>query len=120
MNRSTPEEIVSALLSSKSRTEAAEKLGVSRRTLYTWTHSAEVAQLYEKKKADLLQAAADIFVQNLARAVEALADIVGSEPRAGDRIQAARALLAFGLDYIELAELERRVSALEEGKTHEL
>ncbi len=114
--KNTPEEIVAALLSSKSRTEAAEKLGVSRRTLYSWEHDASVAGLYEKKKAALLQAAADLFAQNIEPAVSALVDIIAAEPRAGDRIQAARALLAFGLDYIELAELERRVSALEEGR----
>jgi len=108
------EKLLAALLTSKTRKEAAKKAGVSERTVYEYLQDEEFAHRYDEARRGLVKDATIQLQKGLSPAIDALSAVVEdktAEPRA--RIAAARALLEYGIKYSELSDVYARLDKLE-------
>lgn len=105
---------MAALLTSSTQAEAADKAGLSERTIRSYLSDPGFAAEYAQRRQELLTAATAQLQQSLAAAVAALRDILqDDENSATARIAAAKVLLENGLKYSELCDLFRRMEAVE-------
>ena len=111
------EKILAALLGSSTKKEAANKAGVSVRTVFQYLEDPAFAAEYEAAKRNLIREAGDKIKQSLSPAVDVLKAIATDE-KAGKtaRVQAARTLLEYGIRLEEFTTLEARITALEQEK----
>ena len=108
---------MAALLTSDTQADAAEKSGLSVRTLRGYMSDPAFAEEYNRRRLEQVTDAARQIQNRLQAAVAILADIMTSDKpitAARERIVAARSLLEFGLKYTELADIMTRIKALEE------
>lgn len=98
----TDEQVITALISTDTKTEAAELLGVSKRTLYNRLNAEGFKErLEEAIKADA-ERYAEIRQSAVGIALETLIDVMQTEASiwsgvtGKDRIEAARIVLAYG------------------------
>lgn len=108
------EKVLAALLTSKTRKEAAKKAGVSERTVYEYLQDEEFARRYDEARRGLVKNATIQLQKGLAPAIDTLSAVVEdetAEPRT--RIAAARALLEYGIKYSELSDIYARLDKLE-------
>ena len=105
--------ILAALLTSDTRKEAAEKAGVSERTLYNKMNNVDFNLKYAKARKNLVNKAAFQIQRALSTSISELRKIVENGAKDSDRISAARTLLEYGLSYTELAEIKRQITELE-------
>jgi hypothetical protein len=114
------ETAIAALLSENSIEAAAQKVGLSRRTLLRWLKEPEFRARYADAKQDQLKMATGVLARNCTAAACTLEDIFKSkpEPHQGARVAAAHATLRLALDAFALEQLEQRIRQLE-GQTHE-
>jgi len=109
------ERALAALLQGLSVRTVAESIKVSERTLYRWlAESGFRREFYARRREQLLQGLGS--VQTLApTAAEALKTIV-SDPQssAASRVSAARSILQFACQSLELDDLEERLAELEQ------
>lgn len=112
----TRERAITALLSAKTLEEAAEKAGISKRTLLRWLQKQDFRDAYLKAKADALKTATAILTRNSGRAAEVLQEIfeAGPTPHQGGRVTAAVATIRLSLDAFVLENLDERIRKLEE------
>lgn len=108
------EKAMAALLSSDTQTEAAEKAGISERTLRGYLAEPEFSAEYYRRKRQLVSDATRQIQTSYQAAINALRGIVENEKSSeSGRISAARALLEYGLKFTESHELMVRVEELE-------
>lgn len=108
---------LAALLTSDTQAQAAEKSGLSVRTLRGYMADPAFAEEYNRRRLEQVTDAARQIQTRLQAAVAILAEIMTSDKSitaARERIVAARSLLEFGLKYTELADIMTRIKALEE------
>ena len=111
---------VAALLTSKTRAEAAVSARVTVRTLARWMHDpAFVAALHQAEAAALSEAGRWLvrLAQKALEAVEGVLD--DKDAPAWLRMQAAQTVLAAVLRWRELTSIEERLAALEEAQSHD-
>lgn len=89
------EEIVAALLESGTIEKAAQKVGISVRTLYERMHEdSDLITLWAETRTDVLRATVTNINQRLAQAVDTIGKILEDENNApGLRLQAAQIIL---------------------------
>lgn len=106
--------ILAALLTANTKKDAAKAAGVSERTVYNYLERPECKAEYEAAQQDLITAAAGQIRRSFEPAITALRNIT-EDPATGKtaRVQAARALLEYGLRLAEYTDLEERIAALE-------
>lgn len=110
------ERCIAALLTSKTKREAAEKAGVSEKTLRTYFEDEEFCCHYRKAFSGMVQDAAGTAQQLIAPALSTLQDIMEDETaNGGTRIQAARSLLEYALRLTEQMHVLERIEAQERG-----
>ena len=105
---------LAALLTCKSRTEAARACGLSTKTLQGYEKDPVFADALERGRREALADAAHRMAAGYSDTVDALQEIVNS-PDAADasRVAAARALLDYGLKFAELTDINKRLDKLE-------
>lgn len=98
----TDSQVITALISTDTKTEAAQLLGVSKRTLYNYlqaegfTERLEEAQQADAERyAQIRQSAVGTALETLVDVMTADDSILGSTT-ARDRVEAARIVLAYG------------------------
>jgi hypothetical protein len=111
----TKERALAALIASRTIKEAALICGISERTLRGWMAQDDFAAAFRKERHRLLDHATTRMVAALDRAVAVLVENM-EEESAGERRQAAVALLDRATSALELQDVIRRVEALEQGK----
>ena len=117
------DKVISALLSSNTRKEAATKAGVSERTISRYFAQADFVARYNEEKRRILDAANTQIQSALAPAIKTLRDIVENKKAPmTTKVMAARAILEYTIRLAEYSELEARIRILEshETETHEL
>ena len=117
------DKVISALLSSNTRKEAATKAGVSERTISRYFAQADFVARYNEEKRKILDAANTQIQSALAPAIKTLRDIVENKKAPmTTKVMAARAILEYTIRLAEYSELEARIRILEshETETHEL
>lgn len=93
----TDEQIAAALLESKTRKEAAERLNITPRALYARMQSHELQAVLDVLRADRLRNKLEALDEAQAQAVQCLLAIMNNEQAsAGDRLKAAQFILSAG------------------------
>lgn len=112
--KANKEKALSALLTSETRAAAAEKAGISDRTLRSYLSDPDFNAEYQQRKRKLLSDATHQIQQSMKIAVSTLKSIIQSKgSKDSDRISAARLILEFGLKYTEINDILTRVEELE-------
>ena len=112
------EKYLSALLTSDTLKEAAEKAGVTPRWLREILKDPEFSREYNERKTELLEEASRQLANTYQLAVTALRGILTDpEAKAGEKTSAARAVLEYGSKITETADLAARIDALERNDT---
>jgi hypothetical protein len=106
------EHAVEALLTETSVEAAADKVGVSRRTLHRWLARPDFRRLYRRARADVLETAVARLQQAAGLAVDTLVKHLAAE-KPGDSIRAADLILQHAMRGAELLDLAWRVEELE-------
>ena len=112
--RSDKEKALSALLTSETKAEAAQKAGISDRTLRTYLSDPAFKAEYQRRKKKLLSDATQQIQKSMNIAVSTLRTIIQrKDSKDSDRISAAKLILEFGLKYTEISDLLSRLEDLE-------
>ena len=109
----TNEDIVTALLTHRTRIEAAEALGIHINTLTRRTHTDAFKRLYDNVKKDLLEATSNKLIQANDSAIETLIDLLDS-PNDSCRLGAAQKILTYSKDYFTFSNLNDRLQQIEQ------
>lgn len=105
---------LAALLTCKSRAEAARACGLSTKTLQGYEKDPAFADALERGRREALADAAHRMAAGYSDTVDALQGIVQDDSAADPaRVAAARALLEYGLKFAELTDVNRRLDKLE-------
>jgi hypothetical protein len=109
------EKAVSLLLSEKTIEAAAEKCGVTKRTMIRWMKDPGFHAEYLEAKVFMLRTATRSLTRNSAKAAEVLAKIFSGRPKPNQsaNVSAAIGTLRLALDAFVLEDLEFRIAALE-------
>jgi len=111
---------VAALLSCPTIREAAERCGVSRRTMLRWQRSKRFQRVYEAAKSRLLESVINGLRSGGWEAATTLREIAADKTApAAARVSAARCTLEMLFRGVELVELEARVLSIEESLARE-
>lgn len=108
------EKLLAALLTSKTKKEAAEAAGISDRTMRTYFEDAEFCKRYREAFASLVQDATRQAQQLLSSALSTLRDVMeDDELPATARIGAARIALDYAVRLTDQNDIAERLTALE-------
>lgn len=108
------DQAIIALLTEPTITTAAEKAGITPRTLYKWLKLPEFRSAYMAAKREAVTVAIARLQQAATEAVEALRSIMNDPKKpASARVSAARAILEMAIKAIEIEDLEVRIEELE-------
>ena len=106
---------LSALLTNPTKEQAAAAAGIGISTMKRYLADQDFQTEYRKAVSKLIEDAATQAKQSLSPALSCLREIVNDgEETATARIQAARALLEYGLRLTEVYDLSQRIDRLEE------
>ena len=105
---------LAALLTCKSRTDAARVCGLSTKTLQGYEKIPEFSEALERGRREALADAAHRIAAGYSNTVDALQALVQDDAAADPaRVAAARALLEYGLKFAELTDINKRIDRLE-------
>jgi hypothetical protein len=106
---------IAALLTEPTVEAAALKAGVGYRTLKSWLKDREFLASYRRARSAVVEGALGRLQQVTGEAVDTLRrNLTCGRP--GDEIKAAVAVLDHAIKAVELADLEARLTALEDGR----
>ncbi len=108
------EKFLAALLNSPTNRDAAAAAGVSERSASRWLHEDRTfIAAYSQARRGLLDEAHSLLLKNATGAANTLVCLMedGSPPAV--RLGAARSLLEFSRQHIDIIEIERRIAELE-------
>lgn len=103
-----------ALLTEPTVAKAAQKIGITERTLYRWMNEPAFARVYAQHRRQAFGQAVALTQRYAPVAVQTLAKLMlDATVPASDRIKAATAILRLGREGIEIDDLQHRVAELE-------
>ena len=115
MPKLTDAAIVAAIMETGSVTKAAEKLGVSRRTISGRLQTPECKRLLNEASMSGIQEASNLLCSRLRDSVAVVYNMMGDEDMPPHiRLNAAQTMLQYSLRLAEFANLEQRITALEQ------
>lgn len=104
---------ISVILNSRSIVEAAQRLDISRETLHKWFRDVSFKEAYDEQSRETVSLAVESLKLTMDKAVEVLNRLLDNR-NPNVRHRAACALLDHGRKFIELQEIESRLSELEQ------
>jgi hypothetical protein len=111
--RHADEQLLMALACGATVEAAAQKAGISARTIYRRLDDPAFRRQLQVLRADLVQRTAGMLTAAGGEAVKALLALLKEAIPPATRLGAARAVLELGLKVRDAAELEQRLAALE-------
>ena len=115
MPKLTDAAIVAAIMETGSVTKATEKLEVSRRTISGRIATPECKRLLNEASMAGINEAATLMCSRLRDVVAFTYNLIGNEDMPPHiRLNAAQTLLQYAIRYAEIANLEQRITALEQ------
>lgn len=109
------ERALSALITSKSKKEAAQKAGITERTMRRYFENPEFCKRYREAFAQVVQDATRQAQQLLAPALSTLESIMADEDiPAAARVNAAKIALDYAVRLTDQNDLAERLTALED------
>lgn len=112
--RNVDHNLLTALACGATVEAAARSAGVSESTVYRRLRQAAFRQRLQEVRADMVQRTSAMLTASGLEAVKTLLALQQASTPASVRLGAARAILEIGLKVREVADLERRLSALEQ------
>ena len=108
------EALIAALIKYGSHQKAAAELGITNNSITNRLKRDDFRKRYEAAKSALLQEAVDSMKVQLKGAVSTLVAVMNNKENPPTvRVSAADSLLRHAVRYIEVAEIENRISKLE-------
>ena len=105
---------IAALLAEPTIAQAADKVGIGERTLYTWLDDTAFADCYRAARRDAVGQAVARLQQASSDAVTVLVGIMNdTETPRSIRVASAAKVLDTAIKAVELEDLEARIAALE-------
>lgn len=105
---------IAALLSAPSVKKAAEEIGVTERTIFSWLKIPAFKAAYRETQRETFKHSIAITQKYLPHAVQTLVQVmVDKNAKESARVSAATALMKYGRESIELDEVVERVEKLE-------
>jgi hypothetical protein len=114
----TDEALLTALACGATVEQAARSVGVSPRTVHRRLADPRFRRRLESVRGDMVQRTAGMLTAASLEAVKTLLTLQQGSVPASVRLGAARAVLEIGIKLRGMAELEQRISALEERFPH--
>jgi hypothetical protein len=109
-----------ALLSEPTIEAAAKTAKVGERTLYTWLKDPAFCAAYREARAEAVSRSVARLQQASGEAVTTLQDVMkDAEAPAPSRVAAAKTVLEIAIRGTEIAELQRRLSELENSQAED-
>jgi hypothetical protein len=112
--RGADEALLLALACGATKENAAHKAGVSERTVYRRLKDPEFRQRLQTLRTDMVQRAANVLTASAMEAVKTLLSLQEGTVSNSVRLGAARTILEQMARLRELADVEERLSALEQ------
>ena len=113
------DQIITALVSCASITEAAAQCGLAEVTVRRWLKQEAFQQAYRDARRQVVQQAIVQVQQATGEAVETLRQVMqDTDAPASARVSAAKAILDTAVKAVELEDLEMRIAALEAAQEH--
>jgi hypothetical protein len=112
--RSGDDALIAALACGATLESAAQAAGVCVRTAHRRRRDPEFIQRLEAFRADIVQRTAGMVTAASAQAVKTLIELQSASTPASVRLNAARAILDFGIKLRDSAEMEQRIASLEQ------
>ena len=107
---------IAALLTCKTKEQAAEKAGISPRTLRTYFEDPVFQQAYRNAFADLIDSATRRAQQTISPAFDTLSEIMqDTDISPAARVSAARAALEYGLRLTEANDIIAQIREIAGG-----
>lgn len=104
---------IAALLSERTIGAAAKKAGIAERTLYTWLKDADFRAALRSVEKDMLENVTRRLSAGQSLALDALETLIQKAKHESTRRQAAIDWLNLSLKFIDVLNLEERLTALE-------
>ena len=113
------EAAIASLLATSKIYEAADRCGVSERTLKRWLAMPDFQAAFSEAKSELLKVATSKLRREAGAAVDVLSSVArDTEAPAASRVTAGRTLLELAFKSHETEVLEERIAALERSVGH--
>lgn len=107
----TKDKVMAALLCSLTEKEAAEKAGVTDRTVRNYLADKDFYEEYRGQRRQLVSKATGALQKSMVAAAVTLDCIMRNSDKTVERMAAAKCILDYGLRYTELNDLFDRVDA---------
>lgn len=108
------EKALAALLTSTTRKEAAEKAGISYRTIRAYLQDAEFAAEYQQRKGEIVDDAARRLTNAMQKAIEVLENATGGKRVSAAALKASKLVLEYSARFITISDIMARLDAMEE------
>lgn len=110
---------LAVLLASKSILEAAEKLNCNEKTLRRWLALPAFQDALERAESELFGLAARRLITGTGDALQVLSEVMARQGDIPQRRQAADSWIKHAVRLYEIHELDKRLTALEEGNNYD-
>jgi len=107
------EALLAGIVDGRTVADAADVVGVSRRTAFRLLARPDVAERLEQLQRQTVDHAQSRLMALIDPAADALGDVLTAESGPTARVQAARAVFSQALAFKQAGELEDRIAALE-------
>jgi molybdenum-dependent DNA-binding transcriptional regulator ModE len=108
------EKALAALLTSKTRKEAAEKAGISYRTIRVYLQDAEFLAEYRQRKGEIIDDAARRLTNAMQKAIDVLENATDGKKVKDAALKASRLVLEYSARFISISDIMARLDAMEE------
>lgn len=112
------EELLVVLLTSKTQTEAARKLGVSKQTITRRVKDPEFKAIFSNYRKSILDSVNTKLVNSSQYAVDVLVSLMDSKNEL-TRYNASSRILSLAQDYISMQDIVERIDKLEDIQANE-
>lgn len=111
--RTDDEAIILALLSSRTQAEASRKLGINSNLISERKQDKEFIAKYDAYKSTLIETTANKLLTANTQAIDTLIDLL-NDNNSAVRVSACKTVLSYAKEWIMLADLDKRLQAIEE------
>ena len=113
MKRTDDEAIILALLSSRTQAEAARKLGINSNLISERKQDKEFITKYDAYKSTLIETTANKLLSANTQAIDTLIELM-NDNNSAVRVSACKSVLSYAKEYVMLADIDKRLQAIEE------
>ena len=108
------EKALAALLTSKTRKEAAEKAGISYRTIRVYLQDAEFLAEYRQRKGEIIDDAARRLTNAMQKAIDVLENATDGKKVKDAALKASKLVLEYSARFITISDIMTRLDVMEE------